>query len=310
MGAGDARSRPRRAAARLSPGRLAAARGGVREGLAWLGRSPETAASLPYRLVRLVARAVLFGLFRFRIRAEGRERIPLTGGYLLIGAIHRGWMDPFLVLHALPAAPRVWFLGSGPSAFDRRWKEWALRRLGGMLPVWRGGVGVEQHVATARAVLAAGGVFVLFPEGGVAGPPDRPSTFRLGAALIALRTGAPLLPFAMAGSGELYRGKRLASRVLPLTSVAELLGEAWDGTLPPAGTRAELELARTLTARLEALLGEPVAELYPETVDRPGRRRWARLTWLFLARRATVGERAGERAGEAAGKGAGQRAGE
>src|SRR5439155_765613 len=90
--------------------------------------------------------------------------------YLLIGAIHRGWMDPFLVLHALPLQPRPWFLGSGPSAFDRRWKEWILRRIGGILPVWRGGIGVEQHVASARAVLDPGGAFGLFPEGGVAGP--------------------------------------------------------------------------------------------------------------------------------------------
>ena len=30
-----------------------------------------------------------------------------------------------------------------------RWREWLLHRLGGMLPVWRGGVGVEQHVERA-----------------------------------------------------------------------------------------------------------------------------------------------------------------
>ena len=36
-------------------------------------------------------------------RTAGRERLPVGGGYLLVAAIHRGWMDPFLD-HARPAA--------------------------------------------------------------------------------------------------------------------------------------------------------------------------------------------------------------
>lgn len=225
-------------------------------------------------------------VFRLRIRAEGREHVPATGGYLLVGAIHRGWMDPFLVLHALPIQPRPWFLGSGPSAFDRRWKEFLLRRLGGILPVWRGGVGVDQHVSSARAVLAAGGVFVVFPEGGIAGPLGELSTFRLGAAIIALRTGAPILPFAMVGSDELYLGRRLASRVLPVTSVAALLGEPHGFTLPEPGSRDELALARRLTDAFADLLRPEVHALAPTVVDRPTHpRRFRRLTWLLATRR-------------------------
>jgi hypothetical protein len=189
-------------------------------------------------------------------------------------------------MHALPLEPRVWFLGSGPSAFDARWKEWLLHRLGGMLPVWRGGVGVEQHVASARAVLDVGGVFVLMPEGGISGPPDELAPFRFGSALIALRTGAPIVPMALAGSQELYVGKRFASRVLPATSARDLLGVSWDGSLPVAGSREELDLARRLTERFAELLGPEVAAIYPGTVDppaRPRRLRW--LTWLLLSRR-------------------------
>jgi 1-acyl-sn-glycerol-3-phosphate acyltransferase len=213
--------------------------------------------------------------------------VPETGGYIVVGAVHRGWMDPFLIMHSVPLEPRVWFLGSGPSAFSARWREWLLHRVGGMLPVWRGGVGIDQHVASARAVIAAGGVFVLIPEGGVTGPPDHLAPFRFGSALIALRTGAPILPIAIAGSAELYVGRRLATRVLAQTTVAELLGPDWpaDGLLPEPGSRAELDLAHRLTERFAALLGPAVAELYPLTVDPPGRRRrLGGLTWLFLAR--------------------------
>ncbi|HET9346007.1 MAG TPA: lysophospholipid acyltransferase family protein [Candidatus Limnocylindrales bacterium] len=268
---------------RISPQALADARGGAREGLDWLGRPPESRASLLYRAVRLLARAILVGAFRFRIQTSGQEHLP-RGGYLIVGAAHRGWMDPFVVLHAIPEQPRAWFLGSGPSTFTSRWREWFIRRLGGLLPVWRGGVGVEGHVRSARAVIANGGVFVQMPEGTVSGPPGRIGPFRNGWALIALRVPAPIVPLAMAGTEELYIGKRMASRVLPATSVADLLGPDWDGIMPAEGSREELELAKRLSAALAERLGPVVEELQPATVDPPGhaRRLRNRLTWLFL----------------------------
>ncbi len=253
------------------------------EGLAWLGRTPESRASILYQFVRLLARAVIFGMFRFRIERAGREHLP-PGGYLIVGAAHRGWMDPFVVLHALPTEPRVWFLGSAPSTFTSRWRESLIHRIGGLLPVWRGGLGIEQHVASARAVTANGGVFAQMPEGTVSGPAGRIGPFRVGWALIALRTGAPIVPLAMAGTEELYIGKRMASRILPETSIRALLGGTWDGTLPAEGSREELELARRLTDALAALLGPIVEQLYASTVDPPEhpRRLRHRLTWLLL----------------------------
>ena len=260
-----------------------ARRGGALEGLAWLGREPEATASVSYRLLRLVARTLLFGAFRFHISTSGQELLP-RGGYLLTAAAHRGWMDPFVAMHAIPVEPRAWFLGSAPSTFTSRWRERLIHRIGGLLPVWRGGLGVEPHVASARAVIRNGAVFVQMPEGTVSGPPGRIGPFRHGAALIAIRTGAPLVPLAIAGTEELYIGRRMASRILPPTSARELAGDAWPGAAPDPGTRKELELARLVTERLEAILGPVVEALYPETVDPPGhpRRLRKRLTWLLL----------------------------
>ena len=277
------RRRRRPPPGRISPQALADARGGALEGLQWLGRTPEARASIFYRLVRLFARAVIFGMFRFRIATSGQEHLP-AGGYFIVGAAHRGWMDPFLVVHALPTEPRVWFLGSGPSTFTSRWREWLVHRLGGLLPVWRGGIGIEQHVASARAVTGNGAVFAQMPEGTVSGPAGRIGPFRVGWALIALRIGAPIVPLAMAGTEELYLGKRMASRILPATSVEELLGGAWDGVLPAEGSREELDLARRLSDALAARLGPVVEELHPGTVDPPShpRRFRRRLTWLLL----------------------------
>jgi 1-acyl-sn-glycerol-3-phosphate acyltransferase len=277
-------ARPRRPPpARVSPEALAASRGGVTEGLAWLGRTPESKASLFYRIVRVFVRFVCFGLFRFKIATSGQEHIP-TGGYLLVAAAHRGWMDPFVVMHALPVEPRSWILGSGPSTFTAPWREWLTKRIGGLLPVWRGGVGIEPHVASARAVLANGGVFVQMPEGTVSGPPGRIGAMRTGWAIIAMRTDAAVLPLAMAGTEELYVGRRMVSRVLPVTSARELGGLGVQARFPDPGTREELALARHITDRLAERLGPVVEELHPSTVDPPNhpRRLRRRLTWLFL----------------------------
>ena len=262
---------------------MAAARGGVSEGLAWLGRPPEARASLLYRAVRLLVRFVCFGVFRFRIHTSGQEHIP-AGGYLLVAGAHRGWMDPLVVMHALPVEPRCWILGSGPSTFTAPWREALVRRLGGLLPVWRGGIGIDTHVASARAVLAAGAVFVQMPEGTVSGPPGRLGSMRTGWAIIALRTDATILPLAMAGTEELYVGRRMASRILRSTNARELAGLEAGAPLPPPGTRAELTTARVMTDRLGTLLGPAVEMLHPTSIDPPShpRRLRRRLTWLLL----------------------------
>ena len=65
-------------------------------------------ATLAYRAIRLWAVPLLHALFR--ISVEGRERIPTTGGYVLI-ANHLNWLDSFAILASFPAEPRVHFLG-------------------------------------------------------------------------------------------------------------------------------------------------------------------------------------------------------
>jgi hypothetical protein len=193
-------------------------------------------------------------------------------------------MDPFVVIHALPVEPRAWFLGSAPSTFTSRWRERLIHALGGLLPVWRGGVGVGNHVESARAVVANGGVFVQMPEGTVSGPPGRLGPFRTGWAVIALRSDAPIVPLALAGTEDLYLGRRMASRILPVTSARALAGLERDAALPEPDTREELETARRMSERLAALLGPTVETLYAWTVDPPShpRRLRHRLTWLLL----------------------------
>jgi 1-acyl-sn-glycerol-3-phosphate acyltransferase len=193
-------------------------------------------------------------------------------------------MDPFVVMHAIPTQPRAWFLGSAPSTFTSWWRERLIHRLGGLLPVWRGGLGIEQHVASAKAVIANGAVFAQMPEGTVSGPAGRVGPFRTGWAVIALRTDAPIVPLAMAGTEELYVGRRLASQVLPVTTARALAGLEPGAALPAEGSREELALGHRMSVALAAILGPAVEALHPWTVDPAShpRRLRKRLTWLLL----------------------------
>lgn len=253
-----------------------------KEGLEWLGRAPDGRLGPLARLLLATGGLLIFRLGRIRVAVEGREHLP-QGGYLLAAALHRGWIDPLVVIRALPAEPRPWFIGSGPSTFDRRWKEALLRRVGGILPVWRGGVSVDEHLAATRAVIDAGCPYVVFIEGGVAGPPDRLGRVRSGIGLAALRLrDTPIVPFALAGSDDLYRGKRIGVRIGPPVTTAELLGDAPPARPPEPGSREELRLARAVTERLAERIEAAVAEMYPGTVDSPeAARPWRWLRRLF-----------------------------
>lgn len=213
------------------------------EGLAWLGRRPGPDPGWRLRLLAPVGRFVAFRLLGLHLRVEGMEHRP-AGPYILACAIHRSWIDAFLLVGAFSLEPRIWYLGSGAATFRRRWREWYMRRLGGILPVYRGGASIEPHLESARAVLDAGAVFAIFPEGGRTGEPDAVQRFRGGLGYLALRTGATILPVALAGTKELYRGKRMAIRVLPPVRALAL---ARVDSVPPPGSTEEREAVRTIT---------------------------------------------------------------
>ncbi len=253
-----------------------------KEGVDWLGRVPGPGAPRLYRLLIRLGEAFLLGACRIRVTVEGRELLP-AGGFVLAAALHRSWIDPLLVIRALPREPRPWFMGSGPTAFDRRWKERLLHRTGGILPVWRGGTDLDVHVRSARAVIESGAVLALFVEGAIAGPPDRLARVRDGAALLALRTDAPIVTVAVCGAESLYRGKRIHLRFGAPTTVGALLAADGGSVAPPVpGSRDELRTARRLTRAITGPIEAAIIADHPATVDPPSvPRRWTWLTRLM-----------------------------
>ncbi len=161
-----------------------------------------------YALLKPVL-AVLARLL-LRYRAVGGEHVPRSGPVLL-AANHLSLLDPPLVgvgtprtLHFLAKAELFRIPGFG----------WLIRRLNAH-PVER--EGADAHaLRRALALLRAGQALLVFPEGtrrpeGALGPA------RPGAGLLAVRSGAPVVPVYIRGTGRVLPRGAIWPRRAPVT---------------------------------------------------------------------------------------------
>lgn len=244
------------------------------EGLAWLGHEPGRSVPGLFRLTANFMHLVAYRLTGLSLRIEGRENRP-EPPFIIACAIHRSWIDALVLIESFPFEPRIWYIANGTAAFRTPLRARFVRGIGGVLPVYRGGYSIDSSVESARAVMHAGAVLGFFPEGSRKGPPDAIQPFRGGIGYLALRTGAPVVPVALAGTKELYLGKRLAVRILPPIDPLALAGLAM---VPAEGSSEERDAAHRVTQGLRATLEPHVLELAAWTADPPGRPR--RMRWL------------------------------
>ena len=149
----------------------------------------------------------------FRVQIFGGERIPRSGP-AIIAPNHKNFFDVFFV--GMATRRRVRYMAKvelfeGPLG-------WLLLRVGAF-PVRRGEADAEA-LQTARAILADGGLVVVFPEGTRVEQPDALGSPHHGAGRLAVQTGAPIIPTAITGSSHLWRGavpktKRVQLAFLP-----------------------------------------------------------------------------------------------
>lgn len=209
-----------------------------------------------YLLVRLILTPLLRGWFR--VRATGLEHLPADGP-VIVAPNHKSFLDPFFI--GLVARRRLRYMAKvelfrGPLAR-------LLPRLGAF-PVRRGAGDPAAH-ATAAAILRQGGVVVVFPEGTRVEDRDVLGAPHHGAGTLALETGAPIVPAAVAGTSHLWFGPLPKPRLvrvafLPPIEVAsepptdEVLARIVDERLWPA---VRQEYGRLIATRglLAAALG-------------------------------------------------------
>lgn len=179
-------------------------------------------------------------------RIEGAERIPATGPVIL-ASNHLAAADTVF----MPAMVRrqVHFLAkaelyAGGSPLNRLIGMF-LRSIG-VMPIERaGGAASRSALAAGRAVLDAGKVLGIYPEG-TRSPDGRLYRGRTGAARLALEAGCPVIPIAMHGTFEAQRGRRFLPRRRPriIAQVGEPLDvRAIADSAPEQGEGARLRHA-------------------------------------------------------------------
>jgi 1-acyl-sn-glycerol-3-phosphate acyltransferase len=243
-----------------------------------------------YRIVAAVIRLLGRWVFAFRTEVTGSEHLPrdpdgrVAGGWIAAGLPHRTWVDPFVVLDALPRQPRLVFFGDGPAIYRSWWRRWLVRWVGGVIPIWPRGsrADVDAHLAGACAALDAGAIVCLFPESGPATPPGTARPLGLGVAYFALRADRPIVPIVLGGTHELFRGRRFRLDVLPPVTARELAGIAQGAPLPEPWSSPERAMAHRIVATLHDRTSEPIAAAHAATQPPDGlpkRWRWLQTAW-------------------------------
>jgi 1-acyl-sn-glycerol-3-phosphate acyltransferase len=245
------------------------------------------------RLARWVARVVARSLFRLRL--EGAEHLP--AGAAVIAASHGNWIDPLVLLAALPARLPLWFLGPAAEEMGVGMRNRLIRWSASALPFRPQGDDLRRTLGAAEAVLAEGGVVVVFAEGRIHAREEEILPLTPGAAYLACRSGVPFVPVAILGTTWLGFRRLVRVRVgAPLIPAGTGPGGEGAGLRGPGYWRARVaDLTMAAEGRLRELVAGAGEAALPGAVGR-----W--LTELFNdwpgGQRPTPGEpRSGEVAG-------------
>ncbi|MCA9175974.1 MAG: 1-acyl-sn-glycerol-3-phosphate acyltransferase [Planctomycetales bacterium] len=230
---------------------------------------------------------IAFFLVRFRWRCQGPRQvtIPDDGRGTIIICNHRSSIDPFF-LQILPRRALIrWMVAK--EYVQHPWFGFFLKRCN-VIPVNRGGV---DNAATREAIAHAqqGGIIGMFPEGRINTTDQLLTSVRPGAILVALRSGARILPAYIKGSP--YGGSP-ASPLFMSTHSEVRLGEMIDLKEYESQVRDPMvvrELLLRCVGEIAKLAGHP--EFVPEVAGRKWR-----------DRNSEPGEGASDQEGESAGE--------
>ena len=202
------------------------------------------AKSWLYRILRPLATPAFKVYFRTEI--EGKEHVPKRGPVIL-ASVHRSYLDtPFVGLLTMR---QIHFMAKA-ELWERRFSRWFCQTIGSF-PVKRGGAD-RSALDQALRYLDAGEALALFPEGSrQEGPLVQP--LHHGVAFLAQRTGAPVVPVAVAGS---ERAMGLGASFPRPAKVKVRAGPALDLCVPGARPRAREKASDLLRSEIQRLFDE------------------------------------------------------
>ncbi len=189
-------------------------------------------------------RVLLFLLTRWQVK--GKENVPARGP-LLVVVNHLGAADPPLI--GVSVNRKAVFLAK-EELFNSRFLSYFVRNFGAV-PLRRRSLNKEA-LRKARGLLAQGMALIMFPEGRRS-PGVRLESASSGSALLALRSGAPVLPVGITGT-EKIKGVTWIFRRPRIT-----VNIGCPFCLPPLNGR----VTRTELAELTHSIMGHIAELLP-----------------------------------------------
>lgn len=218
------------------------------------------------RGVALVSRFA--GRLVARVRVEGLERVPRTGAVIL-AVNHISNADPIIVgawLNETIGRRRIHWLGKR-ELFDWPVFGWIAAH-GGVHPVDRASADVEAFRLATR-ILEAGYVLLAFPEG-TRSPTGELQEAKDGLAMLALRTGAQVVPIGVNNTDAVWRkGQKLPSP-FPRRTVTVRVGEpfrAAEVVPPDADRRAAKAIVTTaIMGRIAELLDPRHRGVYADSI--------------------------------------------
>lgn len=186
----------------------------------------------------------------FKLRVVGLENVPRHGP-ALVCCNHCSYLDPML---AAVAVPRKLYSVSRKEMYEQRLLGPFIRRLGGVR-IDREALADKGALQAMLAIMDHGDLCLIYPEG-TRSADGKLQTPHNGAAFLAVKSGAPVLPMAVIGAYECWPRHRKFPRPGPITL---RIGEPVIYQLPPERQSRKEDLSsisRDIMQRIGALLEE------------------------------------------------------
>jgi 1-acyl-sn-glycerol-3-phosphate acyltransferase len=200
----------------------------------------------------------------YRVRVEGREHIPPRGSAIL-ASNHISFCDSFFLPLVVPR--RVTYVAKA-EYFDN-WKVAWFFKANGHIPIRRGeGADWKLALDLAAEVLNSGGLFGIYPEG-TRSKDGRLYRGHTGVAMLATRTGAPVVPIGFVGTDK---AQPVGAKMMrPFKTVTIRIGPPMDFAAEagqPQGQRALRAITDKVMKEIQNLSGQEYTGRYAALGDR------------------------------------------